>query len=471
MAEAHQATPVSEDSSGSDAELSSRESLEMSADMNGANGADDAGLQRFLQQQRRDLMFELRRISHGERPVTGQNNRENIASFMAKHLQEPSGADSGKENVPANVDAVEEHRPEAVVVEVQGVFEQRRVSSMLQTQSFRRHLENIIRGSIASARRPAPLRTRASEPPRPSTPVQRNAASAAAQSDRGSSFSSASGSSNEAAAADTDRVPSPQHPNQQVPAAPPLPTPAREPGVRDRGGEGQLWNSISQVQHEEMVYEISELLHRRLVSTTLGSEFRGLMEVHLQNHLQQTGTDGEAVAEFIRTIPQSDLHIPNDFSHLGIAPGPRDDNSDNMSITGISATAVPYTQTNLHLNREIQSLKAQMEEMKNMMRLSFDLQMDIQRAIRQEVAAALASVTAQGATAAAAQPEVRSTPVNDTHCLICLENHSDSVLYQCGHMCVCFTCGKNLITRGNGKCPVCRAPIKDIIRAYKTNIE
>ena len=41
----------------------------------------------------------------------------------------------------------------------------------------------------------------------------------------------------------------------------------------------------------------------------------------------------------------------------------------------------------------MQSLKSQLEEMKNMMRLSFDLQMDIQRAIRQEVAAALATAT------------------------------------------------------------------------------
>lgn len=63
-----------------------------------------------------------------------------------------------------------------------------------------------------------------------------------------------------------------------------------------------------------------------------------------QNRVQQTETDGEAVAEFIRSSPQSELHIPNDFSHLGIAPGPRDDNSDNISITGFSATAVPYTQ-------------------------------------------------------------------------------------------------------------------------------
>ena len=62
----------------------------------------------------------------------------------------------------------------------------------------------------------------------------------------------------------------------------------------------------------------------------------------------------------------------------------------------------------------------------------------------------------------------RSVPVNDTHCLICLDNHSDSVLYQCGHMCVCYPCGRHLMDRG-AKCPVCRAPIRDIIRAYKCN--
>lgn len=54
-----------------------------------------------------------------------------------------------------------------------------------------------------------------------------------------------------------------------------------------------------------------------------------------------------------------------------------------------------FRQTNMHMSREIQSLKSQMEEMKNMLRLSFDLQMDIQRAIRQEVAAALSAFTGQ----------------------------------------------------------------------------
>lgn len=54
---------------------------------------------------------------------------------------------------------------------------------------------------------------------------------------------------------------------------------------------------------------------------------------------------------------------------------------------------LPLIQTNLYLSREIASLKAQLQEMKNMMKVSFDLQLDIQRAIRQEVAAGIAAAT------------------------------------------------------------------------------
>lgn len=52
-------------------------------------------------------------------------------------------------------------------------------------------------------------------------------------------------------------------------------------------------------------------------------------------------------------------------------------------------------QTNLHMSREIASLKAQLQEMRNMMKVSFDLQMDIQRAIRQEVAAGIAAANGE----------------------------------------------------------------------------
>ena len=45
------------------------------------------------------------------------------------------------------------------------------------------------------------------------------------------------------------------------------------------------------------------------------------------------------------------------------------------------------------MNREMAAMKSQIAELKSMMELSFNMQMEIQRAIRQEVSAALATVT------------------------------------------------------------------------------
>ena len=47
------------------------------------------------------------------------------------------------------------------------------------------------------------------------------------------------------------------------------------------------------------------------------------------------------------------------------------------------------------MSREMKALKSQMAELKNMLKLSLDIQRDTQRAIRQEVAAALATALGQ----------------------------------------------------------------------------
>uniref|UniRef100_A0A8C6TQC4 E3 ubiquitin-protein ligase NEURL1 n=1 Tax=Neogobius melanostomus TaxID=47308 RepID=A0A8C6TQC4_9GOBI len=53
-------------------------------------------------------------------------------------------------------------------------------------------------------------------------------------------------------------------------------------------------------------------------------------------------------------------------------------------------------------------------------------------------------------------------------CTICYENVVDTVLYACGHMCLCYPCGLKLKKMSNACCPICRTTIKDIIKTYRS---
>ncbi|XP_018321350.1 protein neuralized isoform X2 [Agrilus planipennis] len=54
-------------------------------------------------------------------------------------------------------------------------------------------------------------------------------------------------------------------------------------------------------------------------------------------------------------------------------------------------------------------------------------------------------------------------------CTICYEHPVDSVLYMCGHMCMCYECAlQQWRGKGGGHCPLCRAVIRDVIRTYKS---
>ena len=130
----------------------------------------------------RERQNELEQIQNKSRPVTSEGHRDNIGNFMAKNaaLRENVNAAqaSGKQNVPLNSADVEEHRPEAVVIEIQGVSQQQRVSSMLQTSGFRRQLENIIRGSFRAAGNNSPVNRSASAST--ASPVNRSSSASTA---------------------------------------------------------------------------------------------------------------------------------------------------------------------------------------------------------------------------------------------------------------------------------------------------
>ncbi|TRY81332.1 hypothetical protein DNTS_029759 [Danionella cerebrum] len=58
-------------------------------------------------------------------------------------------------------------------------------------------------------------------------------------------------------------------------------------------------------------------------------------------------------------------------------------------------------------------------------------------------------------------------PGKSSECTICFDQEVDSVIYTCGHMCLCYECGLKLKRQINACCPICRRPIKDVIKTYR----
>lgn len=433
-----------------------------------------SNIERLLQQQRNEIMFELRRLQMGERPVTGQGHKEVVENFFTQQLQGPADQ--------------EEHRPETIHVEVRALAESRPVSSLLQSTRFRRSLESALRTSIGTrspARTSPNLTPRStpgrvprrsleqfSDPPLPS-PLTREASQPISGIPSIPATTGAPPVSNNILAPPPPPVVALG--NQQ----PDTPTNDHEgypsewlrhnvPSVSEQRDVGP-WQHIEEMQREEFIYEISELVQRQLVTQSLEGNFRHTLEHMMEDRVARSGGRGEQTQAFIQSLQASNPHHRNDFSDLGIpgpdAPSAAQALSDDVSV--ISATAavtVQQSQQQVQMSRELRALKSQMTELKTMLKMSIDMQLDTQRAIRQEVAAALAQST-QDAAAVVSEPSRR--PVDDAKCLICIEDAADSVLYRCGHLCVCHTCGLQLKQRGC-HCPVCRAPIHDIIRAYKS---
>jgi len=57
---------------------------------------------------------------------------------------------------------------------------------------------------------------------------------------------------------------------------------------------------------------------------------------------------------------------------------------------------------------------------------------------------------------------------SSNECAVCLERPPDCVLYMCGHMCMCYNCAIGVHQSTDPSCPICRRPILDIIKIYRT---
>ncbi|KAJ1430519.1 Zinc finger, RING-type [Sesbania bispinosa] len=107
---------------------------------------------------------------------------------------------------------------------------------------------------------------------------------------------------------------------------------------------------------------------------------------------------------------------------------------------------------------QMDQLFHEMSELRKSLKICMDMQMQSQQFKNQEVH-----------TVKEERKKFHNKTPKKGNCCICHEKKVNSVLYRCGHMCACLKCA-NELQWNSGKCPICRAPIIDVVRVY-TNTE
>lgn len=443
------------------------------------------GLQKLLNKQKLELAFELRRLQFANRPVSNTDSKKNLEEFFNENL---ATSNNNAASAAKPVKDPKKFRSEATRNEIEELSNSARVSNVLLTA--RQRLENALqRITRSSANIPISIPT---PPPLASTLNQSAAYSNGLHASQNSVVSnissnlvvhSSDGSANVFTPV-TAWIPlTSQPPQSQAQQETIQPTVLlNAPGQQWLTvADPQLRTTIDDLRRETIIEEISELVHQQLVTSTLESEFRTQLEERVMQHLQASGHDGNRTRDFIRNIQQSSQIERNDFSNLGIFTAPANQIPDNLDSASTyqasqNAQALGQRQATASNSREIRALKSEIIELKNMMKLSFQLQLDMQRSLKQEISALISNSVNQKLASNTNnqirfESRINSTqPSNEGSCIICTDGQVDTVLYKCGHMCTCYACSMTLKEAGRN-CPVCRAPIVDILRSYKCNLE
>ncbi|XP_027185632.1 uncharacterized protein LOC113783638 [Coffea eugenioides] len=114
------------------------------------------------------------------------------------------------------------------------------------------------------------------------------------------------------------------------------------------------------------------------------------------------------------------------------------------------------------LRGNMEQLHQEISELRRSVKSCIDMQVKLQESLTRDVTTASCH---SGTGRKKRKDSSQSKKSGRGRCYICYEMQIDSLLYRCGHMCTCFKCASDL-QWGSGKCPICQAPIIDVVRAY-----
>lgn len=235
--------------------------------------------------------------------------------------------------------------------------------------------------------------------------------------------------------------------------------------------------------------EIRELLNRRSVSTLLSSGFRESLDQLIQSYVERQGhgTGNRDINEIMPPYTSAEQEQEHDRqsegqagsveSHSLALPLPPALPSRQLWDNELSNGSWPRRDFRQQfgadwdiindLRIDMSRLQQRMSNLQRMLETCMDMQLELQRSIKQEVSSALNRAAGSEEMFEDSLPddEPKWDRVRKGICCICCDNHIDALLYRCGHMCTCSKCANELVD-ARGKCPMCHAPILEVIRAY-----